>query len=250
MVAHQFHGEEQALAAHVADDRVPGGQRLQALLHVSADVLRVFQQLLLLDHVQHRHADRRRHGRATEGVEVHRMATEGFDQGLVGDQAGQWIAVTHGFAEGDDVRHHAVGLMTPQVITGTAEAGLHFVGDEQTAGGADQRSGLVDETGRHPWQAFVGEQGVDQQRGRANALGLHRGNRGGDVGRVLLGQLRLGGAGRCPVKARNRHGAGMGGEGFRRGQGGGDLRQRRRVAVVVVVTDDDPGAATGKACQT
>ncbi|MNL11063.1 hypothetical protein D3C87_1318840 [compost metagenome] len=139
--------------------------------------------------------------------------------------------------------------MAPQVIAGATETGLHFIGDEQSACCTDQRCRLVDEAGRYPWQPFVGEQGVDQQRGGANALGLHRGNRRRDVGRVLLGQLRFGGAGRCVVQARNRHGPGMGGEGFRRGQGGGDFGQRCRVAVVVVVADDDAGAATGKARQ-
>src|SRR5690349_4184551 len=39
VVAHQFHGKEQALAAHVANDRVLAGQHLQALLHIGTDAL-------------------------------------------------------------------------------------------------------------------------------------------------------------------------------------------------------------------
>ena len=81
----------------------------------------VAQQLLVLDHIQHRHADRRRDGRAAEGVEVHGVAAERLDQRLVGDQPRQRVAVTHGFAEGDDVRHDAVGLMAPEVLAGAAE---------------------------------------------------------------------------------------------------------------------------------
>ncbi|MCY1401174.1 hypothetical protein D9M71_162860 [compost metagenome] len=167
----------------------------------------------------------------------------------MGNQACKRVAVTHGLAEGDNVRYHRVSLMPPHMLAGTGEARLHLVGDEQTTGLADQGSGLFHEPGRHAGQALVGEQGIDQQRGRADALGFQRGDGFIDVGGVLLKQLLGRGPGRCLVQAGDRHCPGVGAERFGGGQRGGDLGQGRGVAVVVIGADDDAGAATGKARQ-
>ncbi|MCY1399501.1 hypothetical protein D9M71_145580 [compost metagenome] len=135
------------------------------------------------------------------------------------------------------------------MLAGTGEARLHLIGDEQAAGRADQGRGLFHETGRYARQAFVGEQGIDQQRGRADAGGLQRGDGLDDIGGVLLQQLFGCGPGRRLVQARDWHGPGVGAKRLGGRQRGGDLGQRRGVAVVVVGADDNAGATAGEARQ-
>ena len=83
-------------------------------------------------------------------------------------QAGDGLAVAHGLAQGDDVGHEAVALEAPHMLAGAAEAGLHLVGDEQAAGGADRldRAGFRKPAGSGKTPSLE-KMRVDQQRRRA-----------------------------------------------------------------------------------
>ncbi|MNF64560.1 hypothetical protein D3C84_462960 [compost metagenome] len=170
------------------------GQALQFGGEAGADLPGIAQQVLVFDHVEHRHADGGGHWRAAEGVEVEVGPAECLDPLAAGHQPSEGETVAHGFAEGDDVRHGAVGLVAPHLCTGAGEAGLDFVDDQQAAGLVDQLGDPLDVAGGQPWNALVGEQGVDQHGGQLGALGLQRGDRLGHLGHVLVGQLFRAGA--------------------------------------------------------
>ena len=61
------------------------------------------------------------------------QALEGAGDFAGGDGGADGHAVAHAFGAGDDVGHHFPVLDAEPVLAGAAEAGLHFVGDEQAA---------------------------------------------------------------------------------------------------------------------
>jgi len=86
-------------------------------------------------------------GEAGIGVEIPVPLAESVENLWAHDYRADGVAVTHGFAQGDDVRLQAVTLETPQGRARAAEAGLHFIGDEQTVGAVNHIDGGAQETG-------------------------------------------------------------------------------------------------------
>ena len=81
-----------------------------------------------------------------------------------GRRGGSYVADALG--HGHDVRNHSLGLEAPEVGAGPAEAGLHFVGDAEPAGGPHMRVGLG--------QVAVGED--DEAAQALNRLGDEAGD--------------------------------------------------------------------------
>ena len=68
-IAHQIDAQKQAVAAHIADQRKARRQFIQARLEVVAGEPRALLQAFVLQHIQHRHADRAGHRISAEGGE-------------------------------------------------------------------------------------------------------------------------------------------------------------------------------------
>ena len=120
------------MPAHLADQRVALLQPAQSLQQAGAHLPRVLLQAVLVDHVEHRQPGRHRHRVAAEGVEVDPAGERLGDLPPGGDR-GQRHAVADALGHGDDVGYHAVVLEAPVVLAGSAEAGLHFVGNAEPA---------------------------------------------------------------------------------------------------------------------
>lgn len=72
-------------------------------------------------------------------------------------------AVTHGFADGHDVRDDFVALEAPPLLTGTAEARLDFIRDVQAAGGTYLFDDGAEEAGRASENTIGGEDAVGDE---------------------------------------------------------------------------------------
>ena len=67
-------------------------------------------------------------------------------------------------------------LKTPKVFAGPAETGLHFVGNEDTARPLDRIDRALQEALRSGQDAVAGEQRIDDQCGRLDAVALQIGD--------------------------------------------------------------------------
>ena len=75
-IQHELDADEEAAAAHVADERVPARQTRQLAHQVAADLERIRLQSLAIQHVEHRESRGAGHGIAAEGIEVMRLSGE------------------------------------------------------------------------------------------------------------------------------------------------------------------------------
>ena len=114
-VTHKVGGQEQPLAAHVADQRVLPRQLFKTAAQIVAAVVHITEQIFTLYDLEHRLAHHRRHRVATEGVEIARIAGE-VRRDLGGrDNDGKRMARAHRLAHGDDVRDNIGVLESPHV---------------------------------------------------------------------------------------------------------------------------------------
>ena len=120
-----------------------GFQFLQASEKVGTEFEAVLLGLFLLDDFEHGLADGGNNGVATEGVEVSFLRHDRGDFRR-GDDRGEWSAVADALGQRDDVGDDALRLEAPEMRAGAAEAGLDFVGDAETAGGAHVFVGVLE----------------------------------------------------------------------------------------------------------
>ena len=167
----QVHREHQALAAHLADD----WQRARRFAEPADDqpaghggvALQVVGQQVVQGGVAGRGGD----GVAAEGGDA--VAADTVEQFAAGHHAADGEAVAQSLGERHRVRGDPVRGDAPEVLAGTAPAGLHLVGDQQDAV-------LVEDL------LVRGEQPVGRHGEPAHAL--HRlGQQAADVGRVNPG---------------------------------------------------------------
>ena len=132
-----------------------------------------------------------------------------------------------------------VALEAPHMFAGAAEAGLHLVGNEQAARPLDRLDRALQEARRLGQDAVAGEQRIDDQHGRLDAVALQVGDRRLDVAREALGQVGALGV----IQARRRHQAHMRAEIDGHAQRRRELRHGVGDAVIGGVGHDDAGAA-------
>lgn len=147
-------------------------------------------------------------------------------------------------AHGDDVGHHAVPLEAPERVAGAAEAGLHFVGNEEAAGLAHRVHRLGHEAGRVGEDAVAREHGIDHQRGRAHAVRLEVRDGLAHAIRERAAQF----AGRSAVAVRRGHGAHRIAKLHELAERGRGLGDRRGDAVVRKARDDQSLGPGVRAC--
>src|ERR1700676_16923 len=136
------------------------------------DAHRILHQPFSLDYIEHRVADRGGERRACISVEIAMPRAEGAENLWARDHRADGVAVTHGFSHGDDVRRHAMALETPPGRPRAAEAGLHFIGDEQAVGAVNHIDGGAQETGWIGKDAVAREDAVDSQGRKSDAISL------------------------------------------------------------------------------
>src|ERR1700733_1370115 len=156
-VADQLYGKKHAGAAHVADERMALLESREFRERVLPDAAGVLDQTLVLQNIEHGHADGGGHGVPAEGIEIHVPFREGVDEFGTSDHAGKGVSITHGLAQGDDVGNDPKLLMPPQVSAHAPKATLHLVGDEESARGMHVCKSLRHEPGWHRGQSFAGE---------------------------------------------------------------------------------------------
>ncbi len=176
-----FGRQEQTSSAHVGDIAASRDDRLQPLLEEGAGRAGIFLQAFLLDCVEHGHAGGAGHRIAAKRVEVAGLGTEFLDEFWAQRHAGDRKAVAHRFAHGHHVGHQPVALEAPEGFPRAREAGLHLVGDEDTALGADQIDGGFEEARRIGIEPVAGKDRIHDEGGRLDAVGAHRGNGGGEI---------------------------------------------------------------------
>ena len=140
-VLDQFHAQQQALAAHVADDVVLGLQLFQPGHDEAADLERVGLEIFALDDFQHGFALRADDRVAAKGVEMNALRQGRRDLRRRHDRR-QRTAVADALGHGDDVGNDALRFKSPIMRARAAEARLHFVRDAHAAGGADVFVGM------------------------------------------------------------------------------------------------------------
>src|SRR6266487_3912911 len=98
-----------------------------------AHFFRVRLQLFLVDHVEHRQADRARHGAAAERAEELHPVVERRGNLWRRHHRTNRIAVADRLPEDDDVGYDALRLKTVAVRANAAVGGLHLIGDADAA---------------------------------------------------------------------------------------------------------------------
>ncbi len=159
-----------------------GRQLLQQLAGVLAEFRGVALHLDAGALPQHRHARRSGDGVACEGVEVEVGAAELIEEFGRGDDASDGMPVAERLAQRHQVRTNAVQFVAPEMQPDPTEAGLHLVGDDQTAGVPHQFHQTLDVPGGWPQQPLGGKQRIEQQRGHTVPCRLQRRDRGGRRG--------------------------------------------------------------------
>ena len=133
LVLDQFDSEEVAVPAHVADDGQVG-QALECSTEQGRVAANVLEQLLLLEDVEVRERDSRRHGMTAESVAVverRGAVLEGLVDAVADDRrADGRISARHPLRAGDHVGLEAVGDRREHV-SDAAEARDDLVGDQQ-----------------------------------------------------------------------------------------------------------------------
>ena len=164
-VLHKLDAEHQALAANIADDFVFSFQFFQASENVGTEFEAVLLGLFLLDDFEHGLADCGDNGVTGEGVEVNFLRHHGGDF-RCGHDRGEWGAVADALGQRDDVGDNALRFEAPKMRAGAAAAGLNFVGDAETAGGAHVFVGVL--------EVALGE--LDEAAHALDGLGEERGD--------------------------------------------------------------------------
>ncbi len=81
-------------------------------------------------------------------------------------------------------------LKSPEMLAGPTEAGLHLVGNEQAACPLDRIDRTPQEARWFREDAVAGEQRIDDQRGRLDAVTLQIGDRRLDVAAEAFAESR------------------------------------------------------------
>ena len=178
------------MTAHVADPLDAIHEAREPVLEMAANRAYVGEQLLLLDHVEHRAAHGGLQRRGGRRVEVERVGVEVVRDVSAGPDPGERQARAHGLAHRDDVRDAVHHLVTPPTAR-TAEAGLDLVEDHDPAGAAHQRRGFRHEPGRNVRQPFVGEDRAEQHAGEGHAVRLEALDGPLDFRQVQVAALRF-----------------------------------------------------------
>jgi hypothetical protein len=189
--APQLDANEQASTAHFGDQCVPRPQLPQQLDQISACVLRVLHQSFGLDHVENCNPGSGRNRVTAEGVEVARSPAKLREQFWTGCHSGDGMAIAHRLAHRDQIGNEAVARKAPHPSAAAAEAGLHFIRNEQRTGrayGIDSRS---QKTGRIGEYAVAGEDRIDQKRRRPDAAFPHVFQRVADMMRKHFAGVRF-----------------------------------------------------------
>ena len=119
--------------------------RLQPGFHGGADGIGALDELLLLDHVQHRQGGGAGDRRAGIGAaEPARLG--GVDHRGTADHGREREAAGQRFGDGDHVGLHA-GMLDAEHPAGAAEAGLHLVDDQQDAMAVAERAQAFEQFG-------------------------------------------------------------------------------------------------------
>ena len=96
------------------------------------------------------------------------------------------MAIAHRLTHRDEVGNESVAGKAPHLFAGAAKPGLHFVGDEEAAGGTYGFDRGTQEAFGIGEYAVAGEDGVDQQPSRTNSILLHVVERAANVPRKNL----------------------------------------------------------------
>ncbi|MCY1513039.1 hypothetical protein D9M68_475200 [compost metagenome] len=126
---------EVAQAAHIADERVACAECLQALQQVGAVVRDLLHQPFVLDGLEHR--QRGGAGQGIAGVGIAVLEAAGGEDRLGEFGAGEHrrhrvVARAQALGQADDVGPY-VPVLVAEPATGAADAGHHFVEDQQNA---------------------------------------------------------------------------------------------------------------------
>ncbi len=156
----------------------------EVLLEATADVVGMRLQTLPLEDLQHREADGRGYRIAAEAAEELHAVGEGLGDGAGGHHRPQRVAVPHGLAQRDDVRHDALGLEPPHVRTDAAEPHLNLVGDAESPRFAGMCVGSVQISGRWLDLAPARQEGLAQEGRGRDARVVQLGQGSPNVGRV------------------------------------------------------------------
>ena len=132
-------------------------------------------------------------------------------------------------------------------LAGAAVAGLDFVGDDEAAGFVDHGGGALHEAGGDVGEAFVGEDGAEDEAGDALAGALEGVDAGCEAGEVGVGEVGFGGAlEEGAVGFGEGDGADFGGAVLIEGEAG-EFGDEFGIAVVGAVGADDALVAGGEA---
>ena len=130
--------DEQPRPAHGAGNAVGCEDGREVASQRCADRLRPRRQRLVAGDVEDREAGRRGDRAAAERGEEVVARREALRDGRGGDHRAHREPVADRLAQGDEIRHEAIDREAPEPIPDAAEPGLHLVGDEEAAGGADR----------------------------------------------------------------------------------------------------------------
>src|ERR1700677_3296205 len=131
--------------------------------------------MLLLDDFKHGFAHRADYRIAAESVEMN-FPHERLCDFMRRHHGGEGTTISNSLRHRDNVRNNIVSLEAPEMRSGSAEAGLHFICDTHAAGGTNVFVSLLEITLRKFHEAadsldgFCDESGYSSRRGIINHL--------------------------------------------------------------------------------
>ncbi len=140
-VADEIEAPEQAGTLNAADNLVISCERCEAKPEVLTYLSGVFEQALVVDHVDYGQRRSGGDGVSAKSVEVVAVLAEGGRDFRGRNDGGDRVAASHRLPQGNDVRHDVVSLVPPPGIAEPAVSRLHFIGDDEPSGGSHDRRG-------------------------------------------------------------------------------------------------------------
>src|SRR5215207_8474226 len=171
-VRSDIHPNEQSSTAYCRDRPVARGELLKPFSQIGAGLTCVREQAFAPDHIEDGERDCARNRVAAKSIEITRAPRKLRNCFRAYRQRRNRMSIAQRLSHSDEVRHDAVALETPHV-PGAAKASLHFVRDEKPSRIMDCAHSPSQETLGLRHYTIARKNGVDEQPGRLDAIGMH-----------------------------------------------------------------------------